>query len=220
MRIRQHVSILLLVTISGAVLLATVIGALLVSVERRAETLGLLSADFRNVAALARSSHDLLDTVDHRTDAADWATVITPEVERCQADIAALRVSDLLAGTPIMDELNVAFESMLSSIERLAAGPPNAAARNAHHGAAHVYRLTLERLLERASVEIHTQRQGLKTRQQQSFRLIGVATTLYLVVVMVAREWVVRRLVSPIEQLTKEVNAAARDPHRFFGSTT
>ena len=220
MRIRQHVTILLVVAISGAVLLAAAIGSLLVTFEHRVEKLGLLSADFQQVAALARSSHDLLDSVDNRTDIADWNATITPEVERCRADIAALRVSDLLASTQIIEELNVAFESMISSIELLAAGRSGATVSDAHHNAAHVYTTTLERLLNRASVEIHTQRHVLKAHKRQSFQLMGVATILYLFCVMVAREWVVRRLVRPIEELTKEVNAAARDPHRHFSSVT
>jgi hypothetical protein len=220
MRIRSHISLLLLVAISGALLLAGTVGSLLWMLERQSERSGLASADFQRVEALARCSHDLLASVSDHEGGAEHLPALPVLVERCRADLAALHVSDVVGNMPLLGALAASFEDLARQGLRLVqtdAAPAVARDRTAYRTAVEAYSRTLEELLDAASARAHQEERGVTARRRWSLWIMCAMSAVYLIIVLVMRAWILRQLVRPIERLTHEVEEAAADPRKLFG---
>jgi hypothetical protein len=208
MHIRTHISLLLAISIAGAFALAVGIGSSLWTVASRTEQVNETAADLRRVEAFVLCSHDLMRSLSPAM--IEGRPALSPMVERCRENLTSLHMSNLLAEDPVLQRVTVSFEAIANcTAPALEPGPDVAAC---YLGAAAEYGLRLGELMDLASIRAHGAQGALATYRRNSAWILGGLTVLYLVSVLSAYGWTVRRLVSPIERLTREVEAAAGDP--------
>jgi hypothetical protein len=144
------------------------------------------------------------------------ATALHSLVERCRENLTSLHMSNLLAEDPILRRVAVSFEEVANCaapasgpLPHVAAGYPDVAVEYSRH---------LGELMDLASIKANGAQHALAGYRRNSAWILGWLTVLYLASVLTAYGWTVRRLVSPIERLTREVEAAAGDPAALLES--
>jgi hypothetical protein len=131
-------------------------------------------------------------------------------VERCRENLTSLQMCNLLADDPVLQRVTVSFED-IASCAAPASGPGSDVAICSLDATVE-YGRRLGELMDLASIRAHGAQDALAAYRRNSAWILGGLTVLYLASVLSAYGWTVRRLVSPIERLTREVEAAAGDP--------
>jgi hypothetical protein len=208
MRIRTHISLLLGISIAGAFALAVGIGSSLWTVASRTELVNETAADLRRVEAFALCSHDLMRSLPPAM--IEGRPALSSMVERCRENLTSLQMSNLLAEDPVLQRVTVSFEEV-ANCATPAPGPGSDVAACSLDAAVE-YGRRLGELMDLASIRAHGAQDALATYRRTSAWILGGLAAVYLASVLSAYGWTVRRLVSPIERLTREVEAAAGDP--------
>ena len=107
MRIQHHLSIILLVAVIGAIVLATVVGVLLGGVERAARALGTATEQQQQVAVVRAQAGVIEDAVRRITtrSSEDSFAAIDRAIEQSAAHLEALREAPLAFGAEAVDQL-------------------------------------------------------------------------------------------------------------------
>ena len=213
MRIKNYITVLLLVVIGGAFALAATVGLLLRGLELATRTSGQASEDFQRVQSFVSNSNELLAVMDILTTESSGVFVIAERLnERCRKDLAALRKSAMFADSIAVTELSEAFETLQRHGELAATTRQDSAERDAaleqFDETAATYLVLLEDFETHASTVAQAQELELKQRGQRVYWLLLGAGGAYLFLVVMVRYRTASSLVQPVQSLARAAEHA------------
>jgi len=118
LRIRTHITILLVVAILGAVSLAVAVGEGTRRIAAAERSSGRLSNDYQRIQDLILNSREVLRVADLlSTESSGVTTIINPLIDRCRDDLTFLSNSEaMLFESSFIDEVLARFEDMVESV--------------------------------------------------------------------------------------------------------
>ena len=219
MRVKNYISILLLVGIGGALGLGATVATLLVKLNRAAEQSGHASSDFQLVQTFVSNSHELLAVMDILTAESSGVFLLVERLtDRCRGNLAALRDSSMFAGTSSVTKISEAFESLVEASGRAAIANETPAKEKAlqHFDAlAETYVGLLEDLDDRASSLASQQMRELEKRRGRTMWTISGIGIFYLAPIVLIRGWTTKRLTQPVQSLAYAAEQAMMEDKPF-----
>ena len=220
LRVKNHISILLLVAVGGALGLAAVVGSQLWALERAAETSGHTSQDYQQVQTLITNGNELLAVIDILTTEASGVFVIAERlIERSRRGLVSIHDSAMFSGTDLVVKATATFEEMIEHAELAAITKQS---DQTHEEAVEGYGVSAEsyvRLLE--ELELHAsnfaehEELQLGKRRETTFWMIFLIGIGYLGFVLYIRRWTTGTLVRPIQALAKASESAMTHGNEF-----
>ncbi len=207
MRIANHVSIILFVSIAGAIGLALAVGMLLSGLERAAQASGRALEQHYGIEMAVASGRDLVEATDLLTATSTGQTfaIVDRTAERFLANLMALRRARLAIDMDPVDLTIEAAQSLLGQSRRMADrradGMQGSEDLEELRDRAALCMYRMEQFERAAAQAARAQAAQLTSRRRMIMLIIGVICIMYLAVIERVRQWTTRRLVRPVQEL-------------------
>ena len=117
--VKRYITVLLLVAIGGALLLAATVGLTLWNLEQATETSGHASEDFQLVQTFLNNSYELLAVMDILTTESSGVFLVADRLaERCRNDLEKLRKSAMFSGTSLVNTVGDTFQRLVEKARK------------------------------------------------------------------------------------------------------
>ena len=224
MRIHDHVSIILLIAIVGAISLAVTVGAMTSGIERSARAAGISAEQYSQVESVVANGRDLRLTVKSLTSGSsqDVFSALGRDLQRSIVTLARLRYSVLVTDKAPVEHAMIALETIarqeLQMKQRGAEGVLTAAELARFRGGLDLYLQRLETLRNGAARTAEAYDAQLSSRRRLMMLVVGIICILYLAVIDRVRHWTTRRLIQPVQTLaTAAVKSMEEEEATFSG---
>ncbi|MHC4428918.1 MAG: putative bifunctional diguanylate cyclase/phosphodiesterase [Planctomycetota bacterium] len=203
MRVSHHVSIILFVSIVGAIGLAIAVGMLLGGLERVARATGRTLDEHAEVQRLGADAHDLLaavNTLNTRSPEESFA-IIQRAAEAAYADL--LVVQRTAADEEGIDGAVKALDATRNLLADRTRGIPHPDELERFRKSCAVYVKQLGTVESSAAVRSRRAGEALSHRRRIVMILLGVICLAYLAVIERVRHWTTHRLITPVQRLAE-----------------
>ena len=206
MRVKNHISLLLAVVITGGLGLTLTAGISFWQIRSVSESSGLASKDFQLVETFVADSYEWLSAMDLLTSESSGVFLIAERLtERCIGDISRLKTSQISSLSRLIEEIDKTFADLTVAGGEAAVSESLTDSKRKALERFDVLAETFVELLEdleaAARVAANRQTAALETRWSRTLWMISVITILYVVVVILVHRWTARQLVKPLQAL-------------------
>ena len=220
MPIRRHISIVLVATVAGALVLRGAAGWLMVHFERSVQNTGPGSTGYQRVGMLVSDSENLIAALDILVrESSNLFAIAEGLADPCRANLESMRQLPSYANNHLVAEIQTAFDDLLqqaSLASRLEGSDPSRAQEVERYRAQSGRFLRLVyRLAEQADGDSRTELASLVHRRTTVFWAIAGIFVLYLILLLFVRQWSSERLVRPIQSLAHAAERAMTHGEAF-----
>ena len=205
MTVKRYITVLLLVAIGGALLLAATVGLTLWNLEQATETSGHASEDFQLVQTFLNNSYELLAVMDILTTESSGVFLVADRLaERCRNDLEKLRKSAMFSGTSLVITVGDTFQRLVEKGSEAAISGSSGDKESAleeFDAIAESYVGLLDELQQEAAAAAAEQADELEARRRLAIASIAAIGIVYLAVVVLVRSRLAKRLVQPLQDL-------------------